>query len=45
MGSFSALINNQTVDLREQEYLSVPHSHLLKNFVVELPSVPRLDRS
>lgn len=45
MGSFAALINNQTVDLREQEYLSVLHSHLLRSFVVELLSMPRLDHS
>lgn len=43
LGSFAALINNQTVDLREQEYLSVPHSHLPKNFAVELSSMPCLD--
>lgn len=45
MGSFAALINNQTVGWREQEYLSVLHSHLLKNIVVELSFMPRLDLS
>lgn len=45
MGSFAVLINEQTVDLREQKYLSTPHSHLLKNFVIELSSMPCLDLS
>lgn len=45
MGSFAVLINDQTVDLREQKYLSTPHSHLLKNIVVELSFMPRLDLS
>lgn len=44
VGSFAVLINDQTVDLREQKYLSTPHSRLLTN-IVELSSMLHLDPS